>query len=157
MYNVYFWLLLDVVGLGEDLQLRIEIDEQSAFGLFARYVVQAFRRKQNRALGGIYTWNRDGRSCLNYICNDKTNKDTKKIDAKLIFTLTFLFPMLITNSQCFLFWRPRNLHYKGIPVIYLALTFIPKETILFLLFYLRNLPTFFLCSPEPTYLPSIIP
>jgi len=26
----------DVVGLGEDLQLRIEIDEQSAFGLFAR-------------------------------------------------------------------------------------------------------------------------
>ena len=26
----------DVVGLGEDLQLRIEIDENSAFGLFAR-------------------------------------------------------------------------------------------------------------------------
>ena len=26
----------DVVGLGEDLQLRIEIDEDSAFGLFAR-------------------------------------------------------------------------------------------------------------------------
>jgi len=26
----------DVVGLGEDLQLRIEIDEESAFGLFAR-------------------------------------------------------------------------------------------------------------------------
>ena len=26
----------DVVGLGEDLQLRIEIDQDSAFGLFAR-------------------------------------------------------------------------------------------------------------------------
>ena len=28
--------IIDVVGLGEDLQLRIEIDEESAFGLFAR-------------------------------------------------------------------------------------------------------------------------
>ena len=34
----------DVVGLGEDLQLRIEIDQDSAFGLFARNLEARWRQ-----------------------------------------------------------------------------------------------------------------
>ena len=49
----------DVVGLGEDLQLRIEIDQDSAFGLFARTL-------EARCVSNKINWSMNSKSDRTY-------------------------------------------------------------------------------------------